>query len=69
MGKRFTATEKWDDPDYLSLSAETKILWQYLCDKCNQAGVIKFSATIATFYISGQEDLPANLKKLDCCDD
>ncbi len=65
MGKRFTATEKWDDPAYLSLSAETKILWQYLCDKCDQSGVIKFAAGIAIFFLSGKEDIPTNLKKLE----
>jgi len=39
MGKRFTATEKWDDPFFCELNNNDKLLWIYLLDKCDNAGI------------------------------
>lgn len=41
MAKRFTDTEKWKDDWYLSLSNDYKIVWQWLLDNCNHAGICK----------------------------
>lgn len=38
MPKRFTATEKWDDPFFLRLPVIYKAFWAMLCDRCDHAG-------------------------------
>ena len=41
MAKRFTDTEKWKDEWYTELSSDYKIIWQYLLDTCDNAGIYK----------------------------
>lgn len=41
MSKRFTDTEKWDDPWFCELDNDSKLMWFYICDKCNCAGIWK----------------------------
>lgn len=41
MAKRFTDTEKWEDPWYRRLSINYRMLWMYILDKCDSAGVWK----------------------------
>lgn len=60
MAKRMTATEKWDDPFFFDLSPENKLIWIYLLDKCNHAGVIEFSERLASFA-TGLELKSANI--------
>ena len=43
MAKRFTDTEKWNDDWYISLSNDYRIVWQWLLDNCNHAGICKRS--------------------------
>lgn len=43
MAKRLTDTEKWNDDWYISLSNDYRIIWQWLLDNCNHAGVCKRS--------------------------
>jgi len=40
MPKRFTETLKWDDPWFRALSPDAKLLWFWLVDKCDNAGII-----------------------------
>ena len=41
MAKRFTDTEKWKDPWYISLNNDYRIIWQWLIDNCSHAGFCK----------------------------
>lgn len=43
MAKRFTDTEKWNDDWYISLDNDYRIIWQWLLDNCNHAGICKRS--------------------------
>lgn len=52
--KRFTDTEKWFDPWYRELPPKIKLFWNYLCDRCNNAGVWKPDFKQAAFSI-GEE--------------
>ena len=49
--KRFTNTAKWDDAWFRKLSPAAKLLWQWLCDKCDAAGVIEPDLELASFQI------------------
>jgi hypothetical protein len=49
--KRFTETSIWDEDWYLDMPIEYKMLWYYIKDKCNHAGVWRpnlrlFEATV-----------------------
>lgn len=52
--KRFTETGKWDDPWFRKLTPKMKCLWQFLCDRCDPAGVIDVDYELASFQI-GEE--------------
>ena len=52
MSKRFTNTEKWEDVWFRSLKPEEKLLFNYLCDKCNQAGFYEIDIEMASFQTS-----------------
>lgn len=41
MSKRLTDTEKWNDDWYLGLDNDYRIVWQWLLDNCNHAGICK----------------------------
>ncbi len=51
MAKRFTATEKWTRPWFRSLPTEYKLLWLYICDQCDQAGIWYVDLELASFLI------------------
>jgi len=57
MAKRFTDTNKWQDPWFSELSASDKLLWFYLTDNCNQVGVIDFSKRMADFMTGSDIDI------------
>jgi len=57
MSKRFTDTSKWIDPWFAELNQSDKLLWFYLTDNCNQAGVIDFSKRMADFMIGCGTDI------------
>lgn len=41
MSQRYTDTEKWAEDWYCELGGEYQKLWDYICDKCDNAGVWK----------------------------
>ena len=49
--KRFTETVKWDDPWFRNLKPKQKLLWYYICDKCDNAGVWKVDLQLASMFI------------------
>ena len=46
MSKRLTDTDKWKDDWYVSLSNDSKVVWQWLIDNCNHAGICKRSIVL-----------------------
>lgn len=49
--KRFTETTKWRDPWFRRLSQTSKLLWIWLTDNCDNAGVIDIDLESASFDI------------------
>src|ERR1051325_380156 len=56
MPKRFTATEKWDDAWFCHLPPIHKLIWIYLCDSCDAAGIWEVNKRLAEFKIAGETD-------------
>lgn len=55
MAKRFTDTDKWKKSLLKSMPAEYKLLWLYICDDCNHAGIWDVDIEVAALRIG--EDL------------
>ena len=51
MSKRFTDTEKWKKPFIRNLSAPYKLLWLYICDDCDHAGIWQVDIDVAKIRI------------------
>lgn len=49
MSKRFTATEKWDDPWFSEIPNDIKLIWLYILDKCDHAGIYKINFRLMKF--------------------
>jgi hypothetical protein len=56
MAKRLTDSRKWEDPWFTELPMKFKLLWLYLLDKCDHAGIFKKNIRLAEFLIG--ESLP-----------
>ena len=57
MKKRFTDCHKWADPWFRQLSPTAKLLWQWILDSCDNAGVLDPAFGLASFQI-GEDILP-----------
>lgn len=51
MAKRMTDTDKWKKGFFRSLPGAYKLLWQYLCDECDHAGIWEVDREIAQIKI------------------
>lgn len=64
MAKRFTDTEKWKDEWFLELEPLMKILWLYMLDTCDHAGVWKVNFKLASYSIGTVLDRQSAIKAL-----
>ena len=55
MAKRLTDTEKWRDPWFYDLSPTDKLLWIYLLDTCDHAGIWKGSWSAVRAHIGSEK--------------
>ena len=51
MAKRFTETKVWDDVWFQELPINWKMLWKYVCDRCDEAGRWKKNTKLAEFQL------------------
>jgi hypothetical protein len=51
MAKRFTDTSKWKNPWFRALPTKYKILFLYLLDECDNAGVIYLDWELISFIL------------------
>jgi hypothetical protein len=51
MAKRFSETKIWEDPWFQELSLEWRMVWFYLCAKCDEAGIWKINYPLAEFQL------------------
>jgi hypothetical protein len=54
MAKRFTDTDKWKKPFIRGLQGAYKLLWFYICDDCDHAGIWHVDIEVAKIR-TGQE--------------
>jgi len=63
MSKRFTATEKWQDPWFCSLTDNEKLFWLFLLDNCDNAGVWQVNWFLFSAYVKNFKFNPDKFKK------
>jgi len=51
MAKRMTDTDKWNKRWFRKLPPHYKCFWNYICDRCNHAGVWEKDFELAEMYI------------------
>lgn len=56
MAKRFTDTDKWKKPFVKSLQAPYKLLWFYILDDCDHAGIWQVDEEVAIIRVGGEID-------------
>jgi hypothetical protein len=74
--KRFTETTKWCDPWFRKLPESSKLLWQYILDNCDGAGVWVVDDELAEFQIGlsipfdkAMEPLMSRIEKVNGSDE
>lgn len=62
-----TVTEKWNDEWFINLSPQAKVIWQYLLDNCDLAGVCEINVELMRFRIkfSPNVDVIKHLNELN----
>lgn len=70
MAKRFIDTELFEDPWFMDLSKDAKLLWIYCITNCNHAGIIKINKKLIQYktgiktFETVSKDLTNSLIKL-----
>ena len=54
MAKRFTDTAKWDKAWFRRLSPTMKCVWNFLCDRCDHAGVWEVDLDAIAFFVGAE---------------
>ena len=62
MAKRFTDSEKWKKPFIRSMKAPYKLLWLYILDECDHAGIWQVDIEVAEIKIGERLKLDDALK-------
>lgn len=62
MPKRFTATEKWTDPWFCSLTDNEKLFWLFLLDNCDNAGIWRVNWFVFGCYVKNFKYNPEPFK-------
>lgn len=62
MSKRFRDTGIWKKEWYRKLTPEQKCAWAYLCDECDNVGVLALDTEAANFLIGAAVDWEALVK-------
>lgn len=57
MAKRFTDTEKWRKPFIKNLSTTHKVVWFYILDECDHAGIWEVEEEVMSARIHEKVDL------------
>ena len=65
MAKRFTDTEKWKKPFIRGLQGAFKLLWLYICDDCDHAGIWQVDIDVAQIRIGEKIDIKEAIKTFD----
>lgn len=56
MAKRFTDTTKWKRPWFRQLNTQAKLMWTYLLDECDHAGIFIADFDLITFQLGFKVD-------------
>ncbi len=59
MAKRFTDTEKWNGNWFCSLDPKEKLIWIYICDRCDHAGIFEINEKLMSFHLGFKVDSKA----------
>lgn len=65
MAKRLTDTEKWNDDWFLSLDNDYRMIWQWLIDNCNHAGVCKRNLRLLNFMCNTKATEDVIIEKMN----
>lgn len=58
MAKRLTDTTKWSNPAFRKLPSKYKLLYLYILDNCDCAGVMHIDLELVGFFLGEEFSLP-----------
>lgn len=66
MAKRFKDTEIWSEDWFIGLDGPNKLFWNYICDKCDFAGIYRPNKTIFEKVTGYKIDLDDFISSVNC---